>query len=520
MATILNNEEENQQTATSQVSSTVAPMTGQQSAVAAPARQGSSNRPNINKYLQANQGAGQQLAQGIQEKVQNQAQNLNKSIQSSNEQMQSKINPLEQELGDQGQQKIQTAFQDPKQILQNQQQLEQFKRLRDMGATQDIQTFAQQGDQAINTLQGQQNKIQEQAQMATTEGGRFGLLRNTFGQPTYSRGQQRLDQLFLQAQPGAARGLQHNLRDLNKATGQSVDQFGSQLANKQQAVTNLMQQRAQDVKDIFGQGMTDIGAAINQRKALAPEQIAAATSLDERLAKNELTAEDVALLGLNAGQKIYNVDLANFLLPEQRDIGSIGNAEFANPEEFARYNALMELSAAQVPSIFGGATEAGGFNPYRYDQSDLTSALTAAENRVNELSQSYQPTTTDLYNIMKNLGSYDAATEPQMLLLDAYNKNPTAENLQKLVDYKFDDPGTIWHNQNMLNSWAKDDYRVPLGVRQQLMNLINTAPEYFNYNPDNILMTPELKQQLAQTAKSISPVTGSVNPETYPIKKV
>lgn len=528
MATVFQNntnEEEDQPSLSAPMASGSAPMGQPQAPAAAPQRQGSSSRPNVNQYLQANQGAGQQLAQGIQSKVNQQASALNKNVEQTGQQLEAKANPLSQELGEQGQQKIQTAFQDPQSILQNQQQLQQFQKLRDQGASTDIQAFGQAGQQALGTLQGQQRGIEDRATAAQTEGGRFGLLRNTFGQPTYSRGQQRLDQLFLQAQPGAARGLQQGLKDIAKTSEQKISGLGSNINQTQANLSNLAKQRAEEIQSTFGQGMTDIGSAIEQKRAMAPEQIAAARALDERIAANQLTAEDVQALGLNAGQKIYNLRMGDFVTPEQRALDSIGAAEFASPEEFARYNALMQLSAAQTPSIFGSATEAGTYKPYQFNTDEFNRQLSAAQ----QSEQDYLSRARDAIERAKftNPGQY-YGMEPIKAAAQAYLDNPTFDNLQKFTNAK----NTV-NNWTINQQWAHNPMveggsmtpsglmTTQIGAAKELLEDI--LPNWNTLNPNNILLTPEMRQQLAQQAKSndfiTNPLLGPVsNEETMPSK--
>lgn len=423
MATVLqdntNKDEDQQQQLTGS-----APVGGQ--TPMAPVRQGSSSRPNINQYLQANQGAGQKLAQGIQSKAGEQAQAFTRDVEQKGQALSNRANPLQTELGEEGSQRIQTAFKDPSSILNNQQELDQFQRLRDNAAATGIGEYQTAGNQAVLDLQSQQRKLQEQAQQAGSESGRFGLLRNAFGRPTYSRGQQKLDQLFLQAQPGAARGLQQNLRGLEQNAGKQITDFSTNVGDVQKSLTSLADQRAKEIQGLFGQGsdtqgietdinqrgLSDIQAAAEQARAGAPGSISAAQALKDRFGKNQLTDADLQKLGLSSGQRVFNLDLGQYLSPEQRQLNDIGLSEFASPEEFARYNALRELGNVGEASAFGTATQGGGFNPYKFDENRFQSDLAAKKQQESDYINKLVTSTNYLANKARRVIGQPSQADP------------------------------------------------------------------------------------------------------------
>lgn len=389
MATELNfnqDEEEDDQLGSPSTPSEAGDVGGSPAAPSAPARPTQpGGRPNIQQYLDANQGAGQKLAGGIQSKTEKQAQEVGRGIQQGGADLESSSQPLAQQLGDEGSQKIKTAFQNPAELLKQQDQLAQFQKLRTQGFKGDIEGVQQGAAQRKQQLSGEVNKLGQTADLSGSEGGRFELLRNTFGQPSYTRGQQKLDQLFLQAQPGAAKELQSGLQGIQRQQQQGLSGLDAAAQAKIQALTGLSGQRADEWKnlaaggtgsgiedDINQRGIGDIGASSQQRLAAAKQDVAGLPGLQERLKNNQLSNTDIDRLGLQRGQKLYDVDLSQYITQTPREATLAGTAD---PAEVARYRALQQLSGDTSGDMFGGGQDIGGFKAYEYDQGRLGSAI-------------------------------------------------------------------------------------------------------------------------------------------------
>ena len=396
MATIFQNntEEEEQPTvagAPTDVTPTGAP-TSAPTGISRP-QKGSGRVTNLQQYIQANRGLQTPtggLAGGIQQQAQQKAEQLGQELSTQQQQFGQQAGQLQEQLGEQAEQTIQTAFKDPSQILQQQQQLEQFQQLRDKGLQQQIGQLP--GD--ITPLQQRQQALQQQAQQAGTEAGRFQLLQETFGRPEYTTGQQRLDQLLLQATPGQTRELQTGLAGLAGQTQQQLGAFSEEAQARQAALQQLAGQRAEEIQNLLQGGVTedleeelgqrgisDIEQALQQKfeqaKETAPEELAA---FRQRLEEGELTGEDLSLLGLTPEAQTFGVDIGQFISPEARMPTIAG---VASPEEVARYQALSQL-AGTAPGIAGLEGEVGGFTPYEARAEDLTGAIGEARGRFAE----------------------------------------------------------------------------------------------------------------------------------------
>jgi hypothetical protein len=207
-------------------------------------KQGSGRFTNLQKYIDANEGAGQNIANRMGNAVvnsygkfsqdfNNQVGNINNNIQQGNDlltnkgdQYKSTLGNLSNELGTFNSMVDRDRFNTASQGLidfNNQNGID-FNRMR-MGQAIDeagLETARKQADLLANNTIG---NIQKQQQGIQTEAGRYDLLKQARPKMQgYTSGQGRLDQLFFQATPDAVNSLQQT--------------YGTQLAdarNKQNA---------------------------------------------------------------------------------------------------------------------------------------------------------------------------------------------------------------------------------------------------------------------------------------------
>ena len=205
---------------------------------------------NLKKYIQANQGSG--MAQGIQKGIEDIRTGVQKDIGQSQEKLQTNVAGEKQRLS-KGEQLIKASTeggggvfekgrseaytQDISPNLQNKQvsiqPISENNVDTQLGTgttgpvvqsvTQPQYDFNQYGQSAADRLSAfnkyrtgeaqqfdienqakletQAKELQKRADLSQSEAGRYQLLRETFGRPSYTTGQQRLDQLILQARP-------------------------------------------------------------------------------------------------------------------------------------------------------------------------------------------------------------------------------------------------------------------------------------------------------------------------------
>lgn len=340
----------------------------QPSAPASAPRQGSGRFTNIQKYIQANlpQQGQQGLGERIGEKIQTQASDVRKGIEQARGQFSQQLAPEQQRLAGASQaiqSSIQTAQQNPNQL--SPEMLQQFQMLRE---------GTQQGPSEFNAspLQQQQQALAQQAAKTRTEADRFGLLRQYFGQPTYTRGQQRLDQLLLQASPGSLRQLQMGAQQASKGTEQALS--GAQ-SEAQSALQQLAQQRMaaqQQAQEQLGTARTGEEEAISQaEQAEEARRKRLVESFSKAPGAAAITSSDLSSLGLDPTMRLYGLN-PEMKTPEQLQL-DVTRQQIATPEQQARLQALAQLGG--VEESFLGQGQVGGleqFNPFAYSPEQLS----------------------------------------------------------------------------------------------------------------------------------------------------
>jgi hypothetical protein len=387
-----------------------------------------SGTPNVNNYLQANQNAGQNLASGITNNVQNQANQVNSQVNSNSNSLNSQYNPINNTLQG-GQSAANTAFQNPQALLDaynaaqaqntqgagyqgaapNNTDLQNYNAFQgDVAGTaqyqqnqQGIQNYNTAGQQANNQNQTNLTNLGQVTGSGANELGRNQLLQNTVGNPNYNQGQQTLDSLFLQNQGNQ---LQQNLSGIQNTTAQNVNNANTDYQSKLSALQNLSGQNSSYAQNLFlngagananapqGTGLNQISANVANEYANAQTQAANAQALGTALVNNTITPDQLAALGIApntqtwglSGQDISNA--GNFQTPALLAANQGGNAQAANANEFARYNALNQLaggpSGAVQPSIFGSATTAGNWSPQTFDTTGMQNAISQQQQNV------------------------------------------------------------------------------------------------------------------------------------------
>ncbi len=436
MATIANQydpNDENQNSSSSGTSSSVAPDASSGSSGSAPSAPPSStptNRttpsgaPNVQSYLNANQGAGQQLTNGISNNVQNQANTVNTAATNAATGADSQYQPLSSTLN-KGQDVATTAFKNPQALLDaynaqksassnaapqsadqqtNADQYDQFQKFNTGGYDQQIQNFNNYGQQQSNQLQNQLNDLGQQTSNGSNEMGRTQLLQNAVGQGNYNQGEQTLDNLFLQGTPGQTNAhglsnlqqLQQNLGNIQNSTASTVNNFNSNTNQKLQALQGLSAGDQAGIKNLFttgawsgnnpeaasdvnSMGLNGIGSDVASRYASAQAKAALTPQLQKDLAAGTLTNDQIQTLGLTSGQQTWGADLSPYLQVNALNAANAGgNAQVASQDEFARYNALNQLAGGPnglQNSIFGGASSVGNYKPVDYNAAAANSAI-------------------------------------------------------------------------------------------------------------------------------------------------
>lgn len=484
----------------------------QASNLASQQQSGSGRFTNLQKYLQANQGGSQRIAQNIENTYNKQADSVRQGIAQAQNQLTGQTNPLQQQLGEQGSQQLEQGFQDPNAVLGDQTQFQNFRNLYG-GLTQNIANVA-----GVQNLQQQQLAQQNQAlqntgALAGTEQGRFQLLRNSVKAPNYAQGAQRLDQTLLQSQPSITNNLQTGLQRIAGDVNQNLSGLGGDTISRINALKGLSQQRQDQWGNLLTsgmdsstdanegqlnqQGLGDIGTAVqnqyNQLKQDLPNQL---ESYKSSFNSNVFTPEQLQALGLEKGMKTYGLSGADLMKSGNfnfntnlNDFNTGGADQAAKQEQLNRYNALRQLAQRQQdPTMFTGET--AGYNPLSFNKETLNKALTqrksaldndlysAAQNALNEINRT--ASTAGTGTIWSDYSPFYRATSALRSQLDKGVGNMNADQIAAAIERLRQEGRNTQLNSSKGGFQAAGGYgryNLSGGVQAALNNVYNT------YNP-------------------------------------
>ncbi len=241
-------------------------------------QKGSGRFMNLQKYIGANEGAGEQIAGRMGNAASREADVFGKNLDVENQKVQSGIGAGQQLLGTQGEEaksklgSFQSGlntfggFNQPGAFNQTGSDIQAFTQSPQFGQFQSLQSgagideSALQGSQALanQMAQARMKTLQGQNQGIQTEQGRYDLMRQA--QPRlggYSAGQGRLDQLMFQSNPNAISQLQNvyagQLGDVNNAS-QALATQGQNLSNlvtQESDLSKNLNEGAQGLQNTF-----------------------------------------------------------------------------------------------------------------------------------------------------------------------------------------------------------------------------------------------------------------------------
>lgn len=409
-----------------------------------------SGAPNVQDYLNANQGAGQRLAGGITNDIQNQANRINQNVTSNQNQLNNLYQPLNQNIS-QGQQTSQTAFQNPQALLDaynaqktgqplsadQQSAYDQYNQFQaNVGGTaqnqqqqSNLQQYGSQGQTDYSQLQNQLLGLNQVTSAPVNQMGQQQLLQRAFGTPTYNPGQQTLDSLFLQ---GQGNNLRQNLGNIYNQTNQNVTGLNSDVNRKLSALQALSGQNITNTKNLFTGGLNDISTNVgNEYSAAQDAQTQYQRGLQQDMANGRVSNDVYQQLGISPGTHLWGVGAPNIAggvggLFNQNGIvtnnalqaaNAGGNAQVATPEEYARYNALNQLAGGPAgslqSSIFGGGGNQptqGGYSPFTLNNEALQNQINSAKNQITGTQSG-----SDFYNSLMGGGEYGGGVLPALL---------------------------------------------------------------------------------------------------------
>lgn len=416
--------------------------TSSQGPMASSKPQGSGRFTNIQKYLQANQSGGQNIANKIGQNIsqdvtkqQDQAQKYNaqlgNSIANANQQAQLGQQYTQQLKGIGNDINAATTAGFDQRANQNIGSLDNFVNDPNFGQFQNIQS-----GRAIdeNLLANQQQRTYQQAQAAAqaaqqaqgqlgNEGGRFELLRQAFGgaaRPGYSQGQQRLDQVLLGQGGGLGQvqqqvgGLARDTQQFQKTAAEQANEVSRLAAQEQGLQSDINTQAGANEKSYIDMlnGFVD---PLNQQRQKEFEGLGSSLNsyvptLNEKTGKLEnkpytpgLNADQMAKLGLtdnNTG--VYNTfkdaaftgaagdtpeqkyaNLANVIA--NKGAQAQGFQDVANQTDVNRYSALAKILGKTDPQLTQASQLGDAYTAKSDSEGGLKGRLAAEQKRFDGL---------------------------------------------------------------------------------------------------------------------------------------
>ncbi len=375
----------------------VAPSSGARTAAFSTGQQagtGSGRFTNLQKYIGANQGAGDRLASGIVGKIDKQNEPIAKETQTSATAVREGIESAKNKVsvGSNYLDQVKDPTFDANSIAKDQTKLQDFTGYR-TGQAIDATALANQNVNAQTNALNYQNQLQGQIQQTATDQGRYGLLKSAFGggtayQNPYSTGQQRLDQLFLQS--GGSNGigqLQGKLRsnvnqvgnqlnELGQATGQ-ISQVGTQAAD----LAKNLQEQTTGLTNKYVTGIEGTAAEVNAKRAAEQEYF---NKQYQSLQNGGNVGQRFAnTLGLTQGQNLYNSlngkNVNEFFKYGNTNLNGFG--QLANTQQEDYYKSLSALNGTDPAFTLDGDPEAaaqfiaGSFDDERGANDSITADL-------------------------------------------------------------------------------------------------------------------------------------------------
>lgn len=436
-----NQQQQNPPSVSSGQSATVGGGSGGSPSPAAPKAAGgqtqssSGSYTNIQKYLGANQG--QDLAGKINNNISNQVANVNGSVNNLantyNQQAQSNNANATYNQGQGSQYYIDQANADPSKLADTDYTQFQNYLNASYAGPKSINDVTTANGQNASTVQNQIQNTRNEANQTATEAGRFNTLKQMFGNPNYTQGQQSLDNLMLQGnvkQFGDSRRAANSLNaDYNNAAQQAQAQSQQYINNantvKSNAATALGGQTQDDTGAWTGTGaIGNVISSVNSAVPAAQQAMADKyAQLQKDLASNHLSADQMKAAGVDSSQTLngllggltgvgknqafneimsgygkpldpnavytYGANLSNYVNPNNFDFNA---NNVATTQQAASYNALNKLAGNTAGGFITDPTQAG--TAANYDVNSLLNPQLGKD--IGTLSGQTQPLLQDM----------------------------------------------------------------------------------------------------------------------------
>lgn len=142
-------------------------------------------------------------------------------------------------------------------------------------------------------LEQQAKELQKRADLSQSEAGRYQLLRETFNRPAYTTGQQRLDQLLLQADPTESAQLATMAKTVNAPVQEQLKALQAQKESQNAALKTQAQALAGKIGTGLTEAQTEFTTDLQKAQEAAKVQTQQAYSqLQDKMARGEPITQD------------------------------------------------------------------------------------------------------------------------------------------------------------------------------------------------------------------------------------
>jgi len=330
-----------------------------------PEKKGSGRFMNLQKYLEANTGAGEKLAGGIGSMAGREGQKVAEESKQA-DQISQNIQNEKDRLAQATEYNKQISEGQAQNVAQN--NLDDYTKLR-LGQN-DLANIQQAGQDYQNIAQSGINRLQDLSDQAKSETGRFNLLRQAYGggKPgsNYGLGQRRLDQLFLQAEGGGQLNqLQQDLsqtagtardryQQFQDTFGQGVQDIGDQTLAAQQQVAETLGGFDPEAGGAFGNLYTNLTGAQEARRQNIADTVNRA---QQQLATGTISQSIADELGISPGMQIYDMNLGDWASRIGAGDTDVTMADVISQDQQAQLDALQMLAGIDPSEQYLGEKE-------------------------------------------------------------------------------------------------------------------------------------------------------------------
>lgn len=306
---------------------------------------------NITNYIKANQnfnkeggGLAGKVAGNIQKQGDEVTKNVASAVNNFKEQAQGQVGQVQE-----GATLAAEAVKDPSSFVQNDSNVAKVQNTLGAEYTGPKTLMDLEGRQNQGVLQSQADTLTGNVNLGQTEKGRYSLLRNMFNKPSYTAGQQNLDNLIIQGNKDQLKTLQ-NTRNISGQVNQNLNQNLTQTSDLGQKSVADVEAFKKQSRDALSKAITtrdsDLAAAAVKAQADRESQI---EGIKQALREGKATSNVLGDLGLKAGDNTYGLDLASMLTPSQL---AATRQNVGKDTDYANIQALAKLSGnALTPEL-------------------------------------------------------------------------------------------------------------------------------------------------------------------------